>query len=68
MIKSPVRLKGNAVMAASYASQHQVAKEYHDRGPRINLTFRSIFPEPQGHRPGTKLHFTGRQADVNTTN
>ncbi|XP_077452900.1 alpha-ketoglutarate-dependent dioxygenase alkB homolog 3 [Stigmatopora argus] len=38
--------------------QHQVAKEYHDRGPRINLTFRSIFPEPQGHRPGTKLSFT----------
>lgn len=25
--------------------QHQVAKEYHDRGPRINLTFRTIFPE-----------------------
>ncbi|XP_051916477.1 alpha-ketoglutarate-dependent dioxygenase alkB homolog 3 [Hippocampus zosterae] len=48
--------------------QHQVAKEYHDRGPRINLTFRSIFPEPQGHRPGTKLRFTGRQADVNLTN
>ncbi|NP_001003511.2 alpha-ketoglutarate-dependent dioxygenase alkB homolog 3 isoform X1 [Danio rerio] len=27
--------------------QHQVAKEYHDRGPRINLTFRTIYPEPQ---------------------
>lgn len=26
--------------------QHQVAKEYHDRGPRINLTFRSLHPEP----------------------
>ncbi|XP_049579703.1 alpha-ketoglutarate-dependent dioxygenase alkB homolog 3 [Syngnathus scovelli] len=48
--------------------QHQVAKEYHDRGPRINLTFRSIFPEPQGHRPGTKLHFTDRQTDMNATN
>ncbi|XP_019720994.1 alpha-ketoglutarate-dependent dioxygenase alkB homolog 3 [Hippocampus comes] len=48
--------------------QHQVAKEYHDRGPRINLTFRSIFPEPQGHQPGTKLRFSGRQADVNITN
>ncbi|XP_076863490.1 alpha-ketoglutarate-dependent dioxygenase alkB homolog 3 isoform X3 [Brachyhypopomus gauderio] len=27
--------------------QHQVAKEYHDRGPRINLTFRTIYPEPE---------------------
>uniref|UniRef100_A0A8C3AQ66 Alpha-ketoglutarate-dependent dioxygenase alkB homolog 3 n=1 Tax=Cyclopterus lumpus TaxID=8103 RepID=A0A8C3AQ66_CYCLU len=36
--------------------QHQVAKEYHDRGPRINLTFRTMFPEPEGHRPGTKLN------------
>ncbi|KAF7198674.1 alpha-ketoglutarate-dependent dioxygenase alkB homolog 3 [Nothobranchius furzeri] len=35
--------------------QHQVAKEYHDRGPRINLTFRTIHPEPEGHRPGTKI-------------
>ncbi|KAK3557845.1 hypothetical protein QTP86_003181 [Hemibagrus guttatus] len=26
--------------------QHQVAKEYHDHGPRINLTFRTIYPEP----------------------
>ncbi|MBN3309923.1 ALKB3 dioxygenase, partial [Amia calva] len=26
--------------------QHQVPKEYHDRGPRINLTFRTIYPEP----------------------
>ncbi|XP_057693104.1 alpha-ketoglutarate-dependent dioxygenase alkB homolog 3 [Corythoichthys intestinalis] len=41
--------------------QHQVAKEYHDRGPRINLTFRRTFPEPQGHRPGTKLRFTTKQ-------
>ncbi|TRY54829.1 hypothetical protein DNTS_001796 [Danionella cerebrum] len=24
--------------------QHQVAKEYHDRGPRINLTFRTMYP------------------------
>uniref|UniRef100_H3CYF7 Alpha-ketoglutarate-dependent dioxygenase alkB homolog 3 n=1 Tax=Tetraodon nigroviridis TaxID=99883 RepID=H3CYF7_TETNG len=38
--------------------QHRVAKEYHDRGPRINLTFRSIHPEPEGHRAGTKLRFT----------
>ncbi|XP_061678468.1 alpha-ketoglutarate-dependent dioxygenase alkB homolog 3 isoform X2 [Syngnathoides biaculeatus] len=37
---------------------HQVAKEYHDRGPRINLTFRNMYPEPQGYRPGTKLRFT----------
>lgn len=35
--------------------QHQVAKEYHDRGPRINLTFRTIHPEPRGHPPGAKL-------------
>ncbi|KAK6472729.1 alpha-ketoglutarate-dependent dioxygenase alkB-like protein 3 [Huso huso] len=26
--------------------QHRVPKEYHDRGPRINLTFRMIYPEP----------------------
>ncbi|KAL4622666.1 hypothetical protein GN956_G20172 [Arapaima gigas] len=32
--------------------QHQVAKEYHDRGPRINLTFRTIYPEPQPGRLG----------------
>ena len=25
--------------------QHRVPKEYHDRDPRINLTFRTIFPE-----------------------
>ncbi|KAG9335747.1 hypothetical protein JZ751_004176 [Albula glossodonta] len=30
--------------------QHQVAKEYHDRGPRINLTFRTIYPEPPAGR------------------
>ncbi|XP_017554948.1 alpha-ketoglutarate-dependent dioxygenase alkB homolog 3 isoform X2 [Pygocentrus nattereri] len=30
--------------------QHQVAKEYHDRGPRINLTFRTIYPEPHPSR------------------
>ncbi|XP_030588183.1 alpha-ketoglutarate-dependent dioxygenase alkB homolog 3 isoform X2 [Archocentrus centrarchus] len=40
--------------------QHQVAKEYHDRGPRINLTFRTIYPEPEGHRPGTKMQFTAK--------
>lgn len=42
--------------------QHQVAKEYHDRGPRINLTFRTIHPEPEGHRAGTKLRFTVQQS------
>ncbi|XP_044213181.1 alpha-ketoglutarate-dependent dioxygenase alkB homolog 3 [Thunnus albacares] len=41
--------------------QHQVAKEYHDRGPRINLTFRNIYPEPEGYRPGSKLRFTAKQ-------
>ncbi|KAE8296773.1 Alpha-ketoglutarate-dependent dioxygenase alkB-like protein 3 [Larimichthys crocea] len=41
--------------------QHQVAKEYHDRGPRINLTFRNIYPEPEAHRPGTKLQFTAKR-------
>lgn len=25
--------------------QHRVPKEYHDRGPRINLTFRTIFAD-----------------------
>lgn len=40
--------------------QHQVAKEYHDRGPRINLTFRNIHAEPEGYRPGTKLRFTAK--------
>ncbi|KAF6721523.1 Alpha-ketoglutarate-dependent dioxygenase alkB-like protein 3 [Oryzias melastigma] len=42
--------------------QHRVAKEYHDRGPRINLTFRTIFPEPEGHRPGTKMRFTEKDS------
>lgn len=27
--------------------QHRVPKEYHDRGPRINLTFRNIAPCPR---------------------
>ncbi|KAJ8252641.1 hypothetical protein COCON_G00219530 [Conger conger] len=37
--------------------QHQVAKEYHDRGPRINLTFRTIYPEPEpGRNPGRGAH------------
>ncbi|ESO83383.1 hypothetical protein LOTGIDRAFT_133518 [Lottia gigantea] len=26
--------------------QHRIPKEYHDRGPRINLTFRVIYPKP----------------------
>ncbi|XP_033823984.1 alpha-ketoglutarate-dependent dioxygenase alkB homolog 3 [Periophthalmus magnuspinnatus] len=34
--------------------QHQVAKEYHDRGPRINLTFRTIHQEPEGLRAAAK--------------
>lgn len=49
---------------SSYISlcfQHQVAKEYHDRGPRINLTFRTIHPEPEGHSPGTKTRFAAKQ-------
>jgi len=24
----------------------RVPREYHDRGPRVNLTFRVIYPEP----------------------
>ncbi|XP_053576203.1 alpha-ketoglutarate-dependent dioxygenase alkB homolog 3 isoform X2 [Bombina bombina] len=28
--------------------QHRVPKEYHDRKPRINLTFRTMFPETEG--------------------
>ncbi|TKS73952.1 Alpha-ketoglutarate-dependent dioxygenase alkB -like protein 3 [Collichthys lucidus] len=32
--------------------QHQVAKEYHDRGPRINLTFRNIYPRAGGPQAG----------------
>lgn len=35
--------------------QHQVAKEYHDRGPRINLTFRTIHPEPRGLTPEARV-------------
>ncbi|KAG5839066.1 hypothetical protein ANANG_G00201000 [Anguilla anguilla] len=36
--------------------QHQVAKEYHDRGPRINLTFRTVYPEPEPEpEPGLNL-------------
>lgn len=31
--------------AAQEDWQHRVPKEYHDREPRINLTFRTIFPE-----------------------
>ncbi|KAM6159657.1 alpha-ketoglutarate-dependent dioxygenase alkB homolog 3 isoform 5-T8 [Erethizon dorsatum] len=28
--------------------QHRVPKEYHSRGPRVNLTFRTIYPDPRG--------------------
>ncbi|XP_064169948.1 alpha-ketoglutarate-dependent dioxygenase alkB homolog 3 isoform X1 [Anguilla rostrata] len=36
--------------------QHQVAKEYHDRGPRVNLTFRTVYPEPEPEpEPGRNL-------------
>ncbi|XP_048710317.2 alpha-ketoglutarate-dependent dioxygenase alkB homolog 3 isoform X1 [Caretta caretta] len=28
--------------------QHRVPKEYHAREPRINLTFRTIYPDPEG--------------------
>lgn len=42
--------------------QHQVAKEYHDRGPRINLTFRTIYPEHRDHRPGSSLRSTAKQS------
>ena len=28
-----------------YLPQHRVPKEYHDRGPRINITFRVTVPE-----------------------
>lgn len=35
--------------------QHSVSKEYHDRGPRINLTFRTMYPEHEGPRPRTGL-------------
>lgn len=28
--------------------QHRVPKEYHSRGPRINLTFRTVYPDPKG--------------------
>lgn len=38
--------------------QHQVAREYHDRGPRINLTFRTIHPEPRGQPLGAKIRNT----------
>lgn len=30
--------------------QHRVPKEYHSREPRVNLTFRTIFPDPEGPR------------------
>ncbi|XP_042527044.1 alpha-ketoglutarate-dependent dioxygenase alkB homolog 3 isoform X2 [Dipodomys spectabilis] len=28
--------------------QHRVPKEYHSREPRVNLTFRTIYPDPRG--------------------
>ncbi|XP_004683627.1 PREDICTED: alpha-ketoglutarate-dependent dioxygenase alkB homolog 3 [Condylura cristata] len=28
--------------------QHRVPKEYHSREPRINLTFRTVYPDPAG--------------------
>ncbi|XP_036747587.2 alpha-ketoglutarate-dependent dioxygenase alkB homolog 3 isoform X2 [Manis pentadactyla] len=28
--------------------QHRVPKEYHSRKPRINLTFRTVYPDPRG--------------------
>ncbi|XP_023418785.1 alpha-ketoglutarate-dependent dioxygenase alkB homolog 3 isoform X2 [Cavia porcellus] len=28
--------------------QHRVPREYHSRGPRVNLTFRTIYPDPRG--------------------
>ncbi|XP_007531576.1 alpha-ketoglutarate-dependent dioxygenase alkB homolog 3 isoform X1 [Erinaceus europaeus] len=28
--------------------QHRVPKEYHSREPRINLTFRTVYPDPRG--------------------
>ncbi|XP_021006543.1 alpha-ketoglutarate-dependent dioxygenase alkB homolog 3 isoform X1 [Mus caroli] len=28
--------------------QHRVPKEYHSRQPRINLTFRTVYPDPRG--------------------
>nr|XP_036852586.1 alpha-ketoglutarate-dependent dioxygenase alkB homolog 3 [Manis javanica] len=30
--------------------QHRVPKEYHSRKPRINLTFRTVYPDPRGAR------------------
>ncbi|CAB1323554.1 unnamed protein product [Coregonus sp. 'balchen'] len=49
--------------------QHSVAKEYHDRGPRINLTFRTMYPEhdrDQGpdYHPNTK--HTGLHKQLHT--
>ncbi|XP_004595314.2 alpha-ketoglutarate-dependent dioxygenase alkB homolog 3-like, partial [Ochotona princeps] len=28
--------------------QHRVPKEYHSREPRVNLTFRTVYPDPRG--------------------
>ncbi|NP_001405623.1 alpha-ketoglutarate-dependent dioxygenase alkB homolog 3 isoform d [Mus musculus] len=28
--------------------QHRVPKEYHSRQPRVNLTFRTVYPDPRG--------------------
>lgn len=31
--------------------QHRVPKEYHSREPRVNLTFRTVYPDPGRPRP-----------------
>ncbi|XP_046889561.1 alpha-ketoglutarate-dependent dioxygenase alkB homolog 3 [Hypomesus transpacificus] len=46
--------------------QHQVAKEYHSRGPRINLTFRTIYPEPAGRRHGGQTLTTSTAPTLST--
>ncbi|EDO39194.1 predicted protein [Nematostella vectensis] len=45
-IKVPLNCGSLLVMRGSVQEdwQHRVPKEYHDRGPRINLTFRNISP------------------------
>ncbi|XP_062949411.1 alpha-ketoglutarate-dependent dioxygenase alkB homolog 3 isoform X3 [Cynocephalus volans] len=34
--------------AAQADWQHRVPKEYHSREPRVNLTFRTVYPDPRG--------------------